>query len=311
MTPPVGFDWTQFGAEVGGDFLSGALNTALTGGTIGGSEWTRAKRSTRQNYEYAMRYMPRLVKKQSGAALTGTVNAAKAAGLHPLFALGGASGGGGAPAFSMPGQSPTGSFMDLGASAVRALTKPATDIEKETLKQARIQTQLLQLELDKVKNPVAKPQPANPHGIVDATMDAYSTIQQPAPPQPHPTHYRERGAVNADGKDITVPRGTPGDFWEQEFGELGDMHPENIKRFFRHLVDNDYLPSRNDWRDLYSAAEGLNEKQKKVFWQGMQELLESRIWYFNRLKDEARARMQKRYDRENRRVDFIRNKGAG
>ncbi len=63
---------------------------------ISGSDGGPGRKSS---YEIARAYQPGITQANAKAAITGAASGARAAGLHPLFALGGGAGGGSAPAF--------------------------------------------------------------------------------------------------------------------------------------------------------------------------------------------------------------------
>lgn len=104
------------GFEIGALTLGG-LNFAS--GALGGESNRQRRANMRKEYEYAARYQPGLTSNNASASITGAVHGARAAGLHPLFALGGGTSGS-APAFNMPGQSETGSRS---SDAVRGLAE--------------------------------------------------------------------------------------------------------------------------------------------------------------------------------------------
>ena len=74
---------SSFWGSPGGAALIGA-GSQIAGSLFGGDGYSRWKRQLRKQYEYAQRYEPGLI----GARLKGTVQGAKAAGIHPLLAMG-------------------------------------------------------------------------------------------------------------------------------------------------------------------------------------------------------------------------------
>lgn len=91
---------------------------------FGGSSYRSDNRASRKAYKYALRYQPGISdamqavdEKYRNRSIQGRVQDAKAAGLHPLFALGAAApGGGSSPAFNMAGQTEKGDFKTEGLS---------------------------------------------------------------------------------------------------------------------------------------------------------------------------------------------------
>lgn len=84
---------------------------------------------------------------QRGSIL-GAVQGAREAGVHPVFALGGAQGA--APQMAIPGQSNSGSHADVGLQMISEAEKKRIDA---TTKNQELRNQLLQIELDKLKKP--------------------------------------------------------------------------------------------------------------------------------------------------------------
>lgn len=113
-----------------GSLALGGLS--LAGSFGGGGGYSRSKRLMRKQYQYATRYEPGLI----AARLKGTVDGARAAGLHPLFAMGGGvpSGGPGV----MPGQSETGGQQSQAALGFAELLL-RLDEKRESTDQARQQ----------------------------------------------------------------------------------------------------------------------------------------------------------------------------
>lgn len=90
-----------------------SAGASILGGAMGGGDSTaKTKRNLRQQYQSQLKYGTKF----QGAQLERTVESAKRAGLHPLFALGGASSGG--PSFSIPGQSSRGSAKQTALEGV-------------------------------------------------------------------------------------------------------------------------------------------------------------------------------------------------
>ncbi len=99
---------------------------SILGSAFGqGDSSAKQARLLRKQYKYAERYSPRVLdateavnEKYRNRVIQGKVADAKAAGLHPLYAMGAPGpGSGGSPSFSMPGQSDSGSAQKNGLMA--------------------------------------------------------------------------------------------------------------------------------------------------------------------------------------------------
>jgi hypothetical protein len=132
------------------------------------------------SYLLAKKYQPDINYLNANAGIRGAVAGARAAGLHPLFALGaGGAGGGSAPAFQISGQSSTGSHIDRGAAMARILqASRQDDLAKQQNKMTQAEVDRLNSETeinrfrlqqmqDEAKNSASRPNPnfspANPH----------------------------------------------------------------------------------------------------------------------------------------------------
>lgn len=112
----------------------GLAGANVLGNLTQGDSSRRQAKLMRKSYEYAHRYEPGLIK----ARMMGAVQGAKAAGLHPLFALGGGAMAGGGPSVGPPGQSDTGSHA---TDAIMGLVQTLLNIQgkRESTDQARQQ----------------------------------------------------------------------------------------------------------------------------------------------------------------------------
>lgn len=149
---------TSGGSSGGGSFDSlgwaylGASVLSGMGGLGGGSKDGFSGGDTRDAYRVARNYQPELTRANAWAQIEGTIGGARDSGIHPLYALG-AGGGGGSPAFAMPGQSPSGSHKDIGRAMLDAAQ--STQMRKESdsrIKNDELQRQLTQLRIDEIKN---------------------------------------------------------------------------------------------------------------------------------------------------------------
>lgn len=77
------------------------------------------RKQLRTQYRHALQYQPAINRANTTANFLGTVDAAREAGLHPLFALGGGASSGGAPAFA-GGTENTGIKGQVSSKAIRA-----------------------------------------------------------------------------------------------------------------------------------------------------------------------------------------------
>lgn len=142
-----GFDslgWATLGASVVGSFGGSGISEA------------DARENSRDSYRHALTYQPAITQANAQAGITGLIDGATDRGLHPLYALGG-GGGGSAPAFQIPGQSPSGSHKDLGRALLDV--SQMRDQKRRTdsaLKNDEITRQLTQLRIDQIKNDVGR-----------------------------------------------------------------------------------------------------------------------------------------------------------
>lgn len=241
------------------------LSSLLSGG---GTSAARIKRDLRLGYYAARDYEPDVIKNRIKAHYDQTLASAAEHSIHPLVALGinPASGGGVSPQV-YGGDNRSADYISRAAESVGGAVA--------NRKMARLGEERMQAEIELLRAQAAalgQKTPSQPSdmpgqdlpisGIYPAIHPDFETIQQAAPPQPHPTHRAERHAVGTDGRDIIIPRGTPGDFWEQEFGDLGDWHPENIRRFFKSLQNDDWIPSQNDIDAIVRDLKVMTKKDR-------------------------------------------------
>lgn len=113
--------------------------------------------SLKKQYKMQAEFGPDIAQQTAAQTIMGKVQGAREAGLHPLYAMGG---GGAGPTFAMPGQSPSGSHKDLGASLMQMSQlqnqRERTSIDKKEsasrLQNDELGRQLTQLRIDKIKN---------------------------------------------------------------------------------------------------------------------------------------------------------------
>lgn len=169
---------------------------SLLGGLIGGKD---AKKAVKKQYKYQKEF----AKNQ----LQWRVEDAKAAGLHPLFALGG--GGGTSPTF-MAGQSPMGSAIADSAAAIgSAVAGRPSELSKQ-LQSAQIQSINSQTERNQAEAALARSQAARvaqtanvTPSIASAVVDeALATDTNRAKVQVVPSEVKTRS-----GKDSSVVAG--------------------------------------------------------------------------------------------------------
>lgn len=114
---PNSADYANYGSAA--TSAAGILSDAFSG-----SNYKAQNRATRKSYKYALRYQPGISdamqavdEKYRNRSIQGKVADAKAAGLHPLYALGASTpGGGSSPSFQIPGQSSKGGLQTEGLS---------------------------------------------------------------------------------------------------------------------------------------------------------------------------------------------------
>lgn len=135
---------------------------SLLGGLIGGKD---AKKAVKKQYKYQKEF----AKNQ----LQWRVQDAKAAGLHPLFALGG--GGGTSPTF-MAGQSPMGSAIADSAAAIgSAVAGRPSELSKQ-LQSAQIQSINSQTERNQAEAALARSQAARVAQTANVTPSIASAV---------------------------------------------------------------------------------------------------------------------------------------
>lgn len=238
----------------------------------------KIKRNTRINLLANAKWQPHLIRAQTEAGWDSTFDMAQKHGVHPLVAMGlspGASGGGvtGVP---MGDQSYRGSHIAAAGDAIAGgITRAEAEAQNKEL--FELQKDRLRAEIQNIKAQTAslgQKSPAYP-GPIYGQYTPYTdepqikrvrppevSTRQSTPPHPHETEGEARFVVNADGKIEVIPKGTPGDQFEVEFGDLGQLAPSNIARFWRYLKDNDYVPSENDWAALAQDYKNFTAAQK-------------------------------------------------
>lgn len=100
-----------------------SAGASILDGAFGRSKGNPAKKSWQYQFKYGLPYANRQAEQDEfwrNRVIQGRVKDAKAAGLHPLFAMGAPSiGGGGSPSFSIPGQSERGSGISNAVTAAQ------------------------------------------------------------------------------------------------------------------------------------------------------------------------------------------------
>lgn len=264
------------GAAVGtavGAYYGGAQGAAA-GGQIGGSigsmfgghplkAWKRGQHAA---YQLALKYAPKqafaaarqarkVSKAQAYGSLKGTVNAAKRKGLHPMAALGVASGGSTGPMLQIQGQPDTKPSTGIDMSALLQYF----GMQHERAMQEKDLTNRLLIE--SLRAAATQPGSRTNREPVDAYQD-------PAPAKPHPSHSKPRSTVDEKGRleKDSIPPGTPMDILEREFGDLAQLSPRNISRFITYMQNTNQLATMEDVRtimdDIRAKGQRLNRRAR-------------------------------------------------
>lgn len=224
VTPLEGFQMAEIGSNILGSVFGGG------GNSIG----RRSKDINRLEYE---RYM----REDKWGGVGQRVRQAKKAGLHLLFALGATTGS--SPSFGIPGQSQSGSHKrDALAGLGDAFGSIAQMLAAKDLVEAQSKASELERNVNLLQND-------------DTTLITpnYGPTKRGMPPlktRVRPSERREREAVDMKGRTGVIPRGTPQEDLEGEFGEWADWLPQNLQRVWKYLQNTDWVPSENDIKDI-------------------------------------------------------------
>lgn len=225
------------------------LSDAFGGSQSFGSEG----KFIRDQYRWSNKNRKRMWKRYDSP--TAKVKAAKAAGLHPLFSMGLAgSGMGGSPQISIPGQSQEGSFAQKGLKSVAQGMGHYAKIQAEK-------------ELVLMQNTASALRIAE-HELSNDTAGAIVSAVEPQssrfsiPLHPSKSESQNRHIIDEKGNRVVVPIGTPMETLEGEFGEWANVHPMTVKRFFKFLQNQDYIPSMNDLKAIWGDFRRKTHKQQ-------------------------------------------------
>jgi hypothetical protein len=235
------------------------------------------------SYLLAKKYQPDINYLNANAGIRGAVAGARAAGLHPLFALGaGGAGGGSAPAFQISGQSPTGSHLDRGAAMARILqASRQDDLAKQQKKMTQAEVDRLNSETeinrfrlqqmqDEAKNSVSRPNPnyspANPHAGMAVHPDnrgnpGVITVPRQVLPT-KPGKPSEAPGTNPVWNDMQVFNDLKLKVPAQEFSEA----METLPLLMMMAADKDNQKAVLSWWDRKIARDGKSSFDNPQTW---------------------------------------------
>lgn len=219
--------------------LAGGLATGISSALGGGRTSTRKSRVlSRIGYEHQQKYLPGIqssiydatsavAEKYRNRQIQGRVADAKAAGLHPLAALGiapgstGGMGGGGATSMPMATESPTGSAVGEGIRAATAIARNNVDrAHQARMADLNVQEQQLRntwLE-EQIKNSRAKRlETLTNSGGRGITMDQARRDQEKL------QHGLESRIRTSRDKSFATGATSPAEDWEGRYGEMGGI----------------------------------------------------------------------------------------
>jgi len=165
---------------------------------------------------------------------------AKAAGLHPLYAM-----GSGTAQHSAPQH--VGAVR--GSNSSNSLPQSTTSAAQERLTRLRgdyVEEQIL------ASRQARENQGNNGTSELIEETDSRAITQMPRQATPHKTHQKPGGYVDPDGRkmEAVVPRGSPNAIMQEELGELAEYTPDNFKRWWKFMQNTNQLPSKRDIKAL-------------------------------------------------------------
>lgn len=202
---------------------------SIVGGLLG-------RKKSRPDYAGQLEYIPKEIKAR--------VEGAKAAGLHPLAAIGMTPAG--TPAM-IPGQSDTGSIIGEGIQAAAGAygqakgREHAQKIAELDLENRKLQNDWLQSQIAASNQKTLEAQTVSypeSYRRLRMTRDPAATallaktgnLPASAIPQSLKGEAKERLAITSDGDIVTIPGGTPTEKLEQEIGDFATIMPDNVTR---------------------------------------------------------------------------------
>lgn len=225
---------------VAGSLIAGGAS--LLGGLFGGRSQSRADQSNAAlQREFAQK------------SIQWRVDDAKAAGIHPLAALG-ASTTSAAPSYV--GANPASGLSRAGSRVGQAIagqgqntanienTKASTDLIRQQILASR---QAMALE------------------AANRTQD-FQDVQPATPAQVHPSNLLPRDT--ATGSTViknAIPPGTPQEMLEQEFGDIAQLSPNNISRWYKYLQNTRQVGTLADVKMILDSwrRKGINQKLER------------------------------------------------
>jgi hypothetical protein len=297
------------GAAIGGYYGGGqgAAQGAQVGGSIGSmfgsNPYRRMKRDLRKQYEYARRYQPLTEK----ALFDSKMESFQKHGIHPLFGLGGPGAAGSSTAFSMAGQSPTGNHISDGMAALMDYMLRSKEIE---LKQTWLEKQKADSDRVIAENNISNDQ------AIDLVKDAHTIPKI----NPHAQEIK-KGEVDTHMKNHREQKtGEKSPMFKFRYGGQDVWLPtEEISEFFDNIATMapmaaSYHGNKGvDWDRLFyyhrnGTIKGYDKRSK------VSRAINFLKKELRRSKDrgtERREKFEKRYQQENKRIQFLRNRGAG
>ena len=200
-----------------GSALIGA-GSSLLGGLFGSKESSKQRSQDRALTEHQMAEQRRQFDVTMDESIRRRVADAKAAGLHPLFALGGSAGA--SPTASIPGQSPTGSFLGEGiAQAGQALRRALDPLTLAQVKQADSAANRNEAEAALLRSQAKRAEiDANSHAV--RTYAALETAAQKGTPIPPRLAFKSSEQIRSMRNDPATVAGKHPAWRKYKFGNL-------------------------------------------------------------------------------------------
>jgi hypothetical protein len=242
--------------------MSVGINVDLGGlGSDPGKNYQKA-------YVYRIKYGPRVISQE----LQAKVDAARKAGLHPLFAMGGST--------NSPNPAMIGGYQGSGLRG--SVSSKSISPEEAEFMQARLETERAQASMYTAQADYFNSEAARNRQQPPGT-DTADPQQAPSPRRiHHPAEAVEGSAVTMGGKTYVIPPGTPQERLEQEIGDLANLTPDNLRRWYE--VSKNQLQDRNTVHKFRKAA------AKHGLW----DLIPKRLWYQYGYRKDVRRRVGSR-----------------
>lgn len=229
---------------LGSALISGGAS--IVGGLLGRKK--SSSKDLRKSYQLQTQYIPQQIKAK--------VAGARAAGLHPLAAIGMSPSG--QPAPIIPGQNETGSIIGQGIETAANVYNQgkqgeamkqlgALKLEEQKLRNEYLAQQIRHNEVKKISQE-AIPYPEQYRRLRltrdPKLMATPSKMQEALDPN---RHIEGKTFISSDGDVIAIPPGTPAEEYERHFGDFGPFMPDNIKRFSKSFRDQLWQMNKRYW----------------------------------------------------------------